>query len=758
MKPIEPHPPTAALSVIFPFQNDPELPHLQERLVAQLRGRPNDPRIEFILVESAAADADTTLTRSLCEETGTRYIPHENTGEVFSIGELRDLGAVHARGRAITFLDVDCRASDDFWPRLLEFMQAYGVSQHKKTFFVVPALYLTQEGTEEFMAADPKTRFLEVYLRWLHGDTAAVQTMAPCSSVMIVDRLHYLSVGGHRPEFRGHGFEDFELYHRLVADEDFLPRTRNYYRDAKNWNTTTYEGFRAQFSLLGRAALMANLFVVHLWHPRPKRAKFYAATHMGKNRSIWVELFKEFDRTKEHPEPLIDASAAAQSVLVLGKPNTNATRCLRDLLPLLGNPVYQSEAHFVNEEGQLLEQSLLSFLDQHGIDRILFNSPYGNAARKAAYDWCRRTGFPYLVFERGALPDSWFLDPLGFNADSASYDRALWDRSLTEDERRDTRAYISRCLHGEEALEKQGIRRSGDGLAARLRVGGRKVLFVPLQRPSDTVIRHMAGAAGSFREFASMIDEAAAVLQRHGWVVLCKKHPLELEAPELRHAAYAPDDAHFLDLVELADAVALINSGVGLYAMMAGKPCYIFGQAFYAFDGLNVAMDRLDVNDFCRSVLSGCRLDHEAVLRFVRYLRSDFYSFGTSKCVQRTEADGSLRNAATAIDFYEIRLPGGRQISYLPGNRAPLATAAPLFERYRADLASQETSDARTVAPMSPRRGRQRASPAFQQASRDIMGRKFAKLLRDPHRFFADSQYPPLRIGKHLFVHPALRA
>src|SRR5690606_39033416 len=98
------------------------------------------------------------------------------------------------------------------------------------------------------------------------------------------------------------------------------------------------------------------------------------------------------------------------------------------------------------------------------------------------------------------------------------------------------------------------------------------------------------GPAQSFENFLGTIDEAAERLARLGWTVLCKKHPLETLNPPLQNATYVPEDTHFLDLLELCDAVALINSGVGIYAMMMGKPCYIFGRSFYSFDGINVTL------------------------------------------------------------------------------------------------------------------------------------------------------------------------
>ncbi len=728
-----------SLSVIVPFRADPNSPYLLKRLAEQCQSFPRHNAIEFIVVDSGSSPESRKVCEDVCRRHGVSYLHHESEGQTFSIGAARDFGVCHARGRAITFLDVDLRVADDFWGRLLQLMASFGISKHKKRFFAIPCLYLTQEGTEEFIASDAQSRALDFYLRWLDGDNQAVQTMAPCSSVMVVDRLHYLSVGGHRPEFRGHGYEDFELYHRLIGEESVLPRTVNYYHDAKTWDTATYKGFRAQFSVLGRHALMANLFVVHLWHPRPKNSSFYG--NMNANRTIWLDFFKEFDKTGKHPEPLLDRQARYKKILYFGSPDTSSTRCLQDVTPLLGSRVFVNEFDFIDEDGQMLESEFDSMIRNLSIEAILFPNPYGNPARLKIYNWCRRTRFPYLCFDRGALPDSWFFDANGFNADSASYLMPNWRHQLTPAQRDETIQYIRLSLAGASTLEKQGARVGGEGLAARLKTGGKKVLFVPLQRPSDTVIRYFSGQLESYEAFLRFIDQAALELKRQGWVVLCKKHPLETESPHLQHALYVPNDTHFVDLLELADAVALINSGVGVYAMMAGKPCFIFGEAFYAFEGINQRASAADSKDFCCQLREPFTVDMEEVYRFIHFLKNRFYSFGVSRNKMRKESDGSLRNITTGIDFYAIRIPDMHPVLYASQCRPQLSTAAPLFERFRLDLVQRKQA-ASVLA---------KSAPQVMKDSRTTRAAKWHKLRRDPHAFFRDAKQPALRAVRFLF-------
>lgn len=674
------------LTVVLPFRNDKHLPYLLERLEMQCANFPNTPDIEFMVVDSGSEDRD--ACSDICEKYGVRYLYHNSEYQVFSIGAARDYGARFAKGKAVSFLDVDCATPPAYWENLINFMKAMKISLHKKKFFVVPCLYLTQHGTKEFKNSNPDTRFREYFIKWHHGDKVYTENLAPCSSIMVVDRLHYMSVGGHRPEFRGHGFEDFELYHRLIAEEGVLPRPVDYYKDSKNWDISEYSGFRAMLSLLGRDALMAGLFVVHLWHPRPVKASFYQAGNMAANRQIWVDLFKDFDASGFHPLPLVDGNKDAEVVAFFGEERSNPFRIMKDIVPTIGNFKFLNEFDYLDDSANFIRDEWNFTVQELGITKICFTNPYGNEARIKIYNWCKETGFPFICMERGALPDSWFIDPSGFNADSSMYERHRWDREISTDRVCDTQAYIRDCLAGVLALEKQGARVGAEVLASRLQIGGKKVLFVPLQRPSDTVIKYFSGRVESVEEFCAVIDQVAKRLRSLGWIVLCKKHPLEVTSYPMQYARYVAEDTHFLDLMELADSVALINSGVGLYALMAEKPCYIFGDAFYQFDDLNIKIETLDVDDLVRKIVGKFSVNPESVVKFISYLKNEFYSYGIPKVHLRTEKDKSLRSITTGIDFYQINLPNLKSIKYIKPEVSKIANTMPLFEKFKSSILS----------------------------------------------------------------------
>lgn len=778
------------LSVIIPFRCETESSYyLMSRLEDLILTFPNELPIEFIVVDSGSKPEYQKKCSEICLDNNIRYLYQDTFGKPFSIGLCRDFGVQYALGDAVSFLDVDLRVSSDFWSRLLLLMEAWGISYYKKSFFSIPCLYLTQEGTEEFLnQKNGELKFLDYYLRYLQGDKFAIENIAFCSSVMVVDRNHYLSVGGHDLGFRGHGYEDFELYHRLLCEESIIPKSDDYYLDQKTWKTATYKGFRSHLAIIGRPAMMMSLFVIHLWHPRPKDMSFYSAERLKANRNIWQDKFREFEKNRVNPKPLVNKSITQDSLLFFAKSfKSPSSASLRDVFPHLGNVIYANEHNFIDEEGKLNEEDFRTMLNTSNISKVVFPNPYGNRARLEIYQWCLRSGFPYYCYDRGALPDSWFLDSKGFNADSGSYSPNLWDKKLNDEQESEINNYIHSCIYGDSFLEYQSNRIGYEALADKLQTGSKKVLFIPLQRPSDTVIKYMCGEVQTYYRFIKLIDKLAQRLISLGWVVLCKEHPLEKESPHLNYAQYVPRDTHFIDLLELADRVALINSGVGIYSMMMSKPCYIFGDAFYAIEGINKSIefldieDSVDINNLAKDIINGFEVDKNKVNRFIHYLVEEFYSFGSPRTINYKESDGSMRTITTGIDFYDLKIDGVKIFQYEKKKRPQLDLSAPLFERYALDIHMKKKRNSSVKASVESKAIETRKKHAIVKSSDSTtenrnssdsseavlahvkshkkneknkiekMEAKLRKYRRDPYNFFADSKKPLFNKIKYFY-------
>ena len=337
-----------------------------------------------------------------------------------------------------------------------------------------------------------------------------------------------------------------------------------------------------------------------------------------------------------------------KKTLALGKFDSAFYKSLSDALFVFGDVVYKSE-HDFSKVMQLIE-----YIKKNNIDQVLMPNPYGNNKRKVCYEKLKEFSIPVIASDRGALPGSWFFDS-GFNADSESFKINQWDIPLEKKEREDIVAYIEDLRSSRNALEKQGDMIGGVALKQRLGLNNKKIVFVPLQRPKDTVIKFFSDTAKSVENFVRVID-AVAKKMGDDWVFILKKHPLEVDyyLPESKNVHYVYDSAHVNDLIEMSDAVALINSGVGVLALAHMKPVLNMGAAFYSHHGLAKKIDSVD--DIYSALSQLESPDEEKVYRFFHHLVERVYSFCDFDVERIKESDGSFRTITRKMRFSHLRI------------------------------------------------------------------------------------------------------
>ncbi|MFD0917605.1 hypothetical protein ACFQ14_14455 [Pseudahrensia aquimaris] len=204
-----------------------------------------------------------------------------------------------------------------------------------------------------------------------------------------------------------------------------------------------------------------------------------------------------------------------------------------------------------------------------GFDRIVFGNPYSALDAKALYRQARDSGFPRLIIERGALPGTVFLDEDGFLADSDTYQ----SNAITSgpDDASSLEELQTRYL-GRPALEPQK-----NGPVNLSSSGAFKVLFA-LQDSSDTAVQFQRTPSADYPAFLRTVE---AFISAHSsqFEFYFKPHPRE---PDTRIAgAQSLARTDIINALRTCDAVVTFSSGVGILAMVLGKPVCFFGNAFY---------------------------------------------------------------------------------------------------------------------------------------------------------------------------------
>ncbi|MBB3149757.1 putative glycosyltransferase involved in capsule biosynthesis [Phyllobacterium trifolii] len=708
------------LDRLYNYKYDTDLPDNLDLVIVDDGSRPE----LFKKVEQLGSNQITILR--------TSAKPHQD----FNLARARNYGAQHAKGKFVFFLDADLVPYPGFFKSIQREIALSQMDKHVDRFLMCPVIYLTDMAFDLHEKMPPEFRRQFFISAMLANDTNLIEKFSSGTSAIVIEKKYYLSRGGQDEQFNGWGYEDYEFANRLIRRNRQFPLPSDWLSMAGNFMTIRkYSGWKAIYRLYGDWLSNKGIYLFHTPHPIEKRY------HHNKDQNLALLKSRMIDDqgTGNEPPALPDLTINRKTLLFRKNPF-----CFhRAFAPNLGEHLFSSEDRFHDVN------IFLQFLADNNISLVVFPNPYSNEKLLTIYNWCRDNSVPYVVSERGALPDSVFHDPRGFLSDSESYCPHYWNMPLSEDKLERVTQYISSVRFGDNVLEKQALRLDVATIRARLKLGRKKVLFVPFQQPNDTVIKYFCGPIKTFENFHNLVAKLPEELGDE-WCVVYKRHPAEDGVAPIEGAICA-DDYHVYDLLEISDAVALINSGVGVLAMMFGKPVFSLGETWYCH--ANLCANVSDPTTLAHDIRQGFSLDYDEVLRFIYYLRFGFYSFG--KMVQRRVRypDGSPITATTDIQYYELRY-WNDQTTYLPISWKPIGDSSPLFDRYKASAPSSAIATSNSKLPS------QKASALIAHAEPQVLTaggkldqvsaeinaftepaavRKLRKLRKSPVKFFLDA-------------------
>lgn len=631
----------------------------------------------------------------------------------FSIGEARDQAVRKCKTPVFMFHDLDFLCETPTYKAIYKEVIARGLQSNWYDFFTVPTVYLNDEGTKNYLnnISDgiPGQTDIMIHSKVMRGNLSEIQHYSIGSSALVCNRQMYLASGGHDPFFYGHGAEDFEFYNRLLELAPSYSKPKNYQKNISG-NVSTWEGFRAYFSLLGMEPWMRGVFLVHLNHPRRERTiEEYNRSKV--NFDYLNKRLAEFKGFHNSRRPLADPHIDEKTLCLLDF-NSKVGKSILQAYPLIGSYVCIHESTFESP------QDALSYVEQEGVTQVLMPNPYGNMHRLEIYKALRRTPTRVIAFDRGALPDSWFFDDRGFLAESENYSSENWDVPISEADANETQRYISSIVEKNQTLEKNGSRFGAAYWASKLGVEDKKVILVPGQRPRDTATMHFGGACGSAAGFIEWITEVSRRLDHSKYALVFKAHPLEGDVPSIPNMITVPGDANIYDLIDLSEKVIVINSGAGLLAAAMKKPVIVCGDGFYRHDG--ICWSAKSVDQVLTLILSELIPDHVQTVKFIHYLRSKFYSFGRAYYTE-TKVSGSSASLRLVyrIDFREIRKLS-KDTVLLGSNTKALAKSSFVLRGVQGFDSSQSEGDA--ILQL----GENDSCPSDQKF--EIKSRKFGKL------------------------------
>ena len=636
---------------------------LQDRLLEKYIDK-----VSFIVVDDGSSTVAHEKIKAKAEDLGMSYLYVDASDRPFSIARARNIGAMYARSTHIMFMDVDLYPYDGFYRDLINEIEIQNLNKFANDFIMVGVIYLTKLGVEQYFQYGSDIR-KNMGINWLLEEKdQLIEKFSTGTSVCIYNRDIYLANGGNDESFNEWGYEDLDFNLRMIRQSRKFPMPQLICDDYKNFrHITEYKGWKSAYRLFGDMTFQKGIVLFHIWHDVDESSS-YMKTGRERNRRLFQERCESFHDKKYLLSPLPDPYEG--KTLSFGRSNPFVAN--KSILPKLGIIYYKSENIFTTS-------SLLQYIQDHHIDRVLFFNPYASDHRLELYNIIKENNIPYIVAERGALRDSVFFDPNGFNAESSSYDAVNWDMPLSSEEYELVSDYIKEEKSLSVSLEEQAKRKSLSSLYSDLNVPlDKKILFVPLQRPSDTVIKYFCGDLGTYDSFLSLIQDVANNIPPE-WVVVLKKHPLEDNYPQIDGVIFS--EANIKDLIEISDSILVINSGVGILSLLWEKPVMYAGEVFYGDDRMNKKVSAYE--DVLRILDSSFQPDHETLYRFLYFLIARFYSFGKFTTTQIPWEDGGRMTITKEIDFYQIRNLGKRELNMYVERDVRIKSSSILFDRYK---------------------------------------------------------------------------
>lgn len=381
------------MSVIIPFGLSDERPYIEERVLEKVKLFKSDENIEFIFVEGYSSK--NCKLKNFIEQNHHIYIQDVNQ-RVFSQGGCRNLGASYAHANVLLFLDVDCYISCDTFQKILNLIEVKKISQNINALMVLPVIYLNKKASEFLGQYDEKFWDILIQEDLLTGKNALIKFFAPSStSSIIINKHQFLRLGGNDENFVGHGYEDFDLFARILTacvDFEKMPIDLNY--DARNWNFFNFKGFRAWFSLLGHEACFYGIYMYHFYHIEPNQNGYMQ--NKDTNHQLFYKHLKSIKQ--HHLKPLQIFKAKGEKILILFK---NQNYDFRDIGIYVGEMIYKNISDFV-EDKELKYELLLDFLQEEKITKMFLDVDIKLHIEKLNY-------LDVYYFQRGILPHSWFF-------------------------------------------------------------------------------------------------------------------------------------------------------------------------------------------------------------------------------------------------------------------------------------------------------------------------------------------------------------
>lgn len=678
--------------------------------------------VHYIIVDSSTDNETNKKIKEICDKNEWQYIftPADNH---FNLSKSRNIGIHAAKTEFIIFEDFDLIQDLYFYKNIrINFLNKW--NNIPLNFISIPVAYLSENFSSHIVNGeieiDNITSIIKDALSFNTDISEYIDNYVPQSSVLILKKSLALFIGLFDENFSSWGGEDRDFVFRLLSSNTRLelPKDFTYTSTEYGYNISKYVGWKSLWTLHGDYAYEKGLMSFHLYH---EERSWRNKKQRGMRNPSLIYCEEKIKTIKNNYNIHIHPATKNCNTFIYGR---NPHLITYELFEALGG--------FNIIEENISYAKIISLLNKDSI--IIIWNPYCSTRRLAIYQQLKKDGYYVLIAERGALPDSIVFDPDGLVIFSKSYDKALWDKPISDEDRDTTLRYLDKLTESATTLEKNGNRKNINIIKHELGLHTYEhILLCCLQLQSDTVTNQVCPDHISYQAYIEEIKRLAQNIPA-SCKLLIKNHPLskiKLSIP----GTICVDQYHLHDLIEISDAIVVYNSGTGIIARAFRKPVFCFGPSSYNDPRFTYAISSHE--EIIKNIYSLITVDDEPVIRYFSYLINNFYSFAKFYGHTTRETNDAILKYPSRIAYYHININNKYIKDFNKQYFIPQESY--LFKRFY--------NYASAIKRETPKQKNQQIITKIQPSTKkfSINMRKFNKLIKNPILFLKDSKYKILR-------------
>ncbi len=255
------------------------------------------PQIEFHVISLGDGSYE---ARYLCERALVQYhvVEHE---EVFQIGVALNQGAARTDAEYIFKQDVDCLPPPGFYDRLLAYIDE--INFDPLSWANVGVFYCNRWFSAKYLDGVISER---TYLLAKNCDRFKERLKNACGNCFLVQRKHFLQLGGFSQRFLGWGWEDYHFAYLL--EKTLRPEFELSSHNLATITAVCRDEIARPKNTITNAR---DIILLHRWHDPLENPPEYGS-YVDHNRQVLRDLIYEFGISKGHGQSGQPANANRQ--------------------------------------------------------------------------------------------------------------------------------------------------------------------------------------------------------------------------------------------------------------------------------------------------------------------------------------------------------------------------------------------------------------------------------------------------------------